>query len=331
MVQKQIAPVLVGQGMAGQAILKSLSIVSQMDPELNLLPARIFPRGDPPESCRSEETENVLFIANPSGLHAQFILNGAQNGFAAIAADKPVCVRPDEIPLLRDVPVPVTVFHGYRVMWGTRTIKEMIDAGELGEVFGFESRYWQSSSAQQAQNGAPEKRSWKNDLKLNGPSDTLTDLGSHVVDICLYLMGDKPSESKCWVSYQNAAAPFRDTHVHIFLKFAGDRRAMASISKIVHGATNDFEYTVLGAKGSATWRFLRPDEVEIGTGAKKSFIPRKGPMQSSGSSPFHGLGWLEGYVEITHQTLRMVSGLDSGPVPTLQEALAAMDVLLNAC
>jgi len=331
MTEKPIAPVLVGRGMAGQAILKSLAIVSQMDPDLNLLPVRIVPRGDPPASCRSAEADNILFIANPSGLHAQFILNGAQSRFAAIATDKPVCVRPDEIPLLRNIPIPVTVFHGYRVMWGTRTIKEMIDSGELGDVFSFESRYWQSSSAQRAQSGAPEKRSWTNDLKLNGPSDTLTDLGSHVVDICLHLMGEKPAESKCWVSYQNAAAPFRDTHVHLFMKFAGDRRAIASISKTVHGAANEFEYTVLGTKGTATWRFLRPDEVELGIGAKRSFVRRKGPLKSSGSSPFHGLGWLEGYVEIIHQTVRLVSGLDSVPVPTLEEALDAMDVLLNAC
>ena len=122
-----------------------------------------------------------------------------------------------------------------------------------------------------------------------------------------------------------------DTHVHLFLKFAGDRRAIASISKTVHGATNNFEYTVIGTKGTATWRFLQPDEVEFGRGGRTSILRRKTPMESSGSVPFHGLGWLEGYVEITRQTLRQVSGLDSVPVPTLDEALDTMDVLLNAC
>ena len=145
-------------------------------------------------------------------------------------------------------------------------------------------------------------------------------------------MPGKPVENHCWVSYQNSAAPYRDTHVHLLLKFSGDRRAMASISKTVHGATNNFEYTVIGTKGAATWRFLQPDEVEFGSGSKTSMIRRKTPMESSGSAPFHGLGWLEGYVEITRGTLRLAAGLDAGPVPTLQESLAAMDVLLrNAC
>jgi predicted dehydrogenase len=328
---KPVVPVVVGRGMAGQAILKSLAIVSQSDPDLNLLPVRMIPRGSPPVSGQSAQAENVLFIANPSGLHAQYILEGANSKFSVIAADKPVCVRPEEISLLGNIQIPVTVFHGYRAMWGTRTIKSMIESGALGDVFSFESRYWQSSSAQTAIAGSVEKRIWKNSPQLNGPLDVLTDLGSHVVDICLHLMAEKPAESKCWMSYQNSAAPHRDTHVHLILKFSGDRRAIASISKTMHGATNNFEYTVVGTKAAATWRFLQPDEIEFGSGNQTSIIRRQDPNESSGSLPFHGLGWLEGYVEITRQTLRLAAGLNTLPVPTLQESLAVMDVLLHAC
>ena len=152
---KPIVPVLVGTGMAGQAILKSLAIISQRDPDLHLLPTRVVQRGESPVAYISDQDANVLFIANPSGLHAALILEGSKKGFDAIAADKPVCVRPEEIPMLQGIEMPVTVFHGYRAMWGTRTIKDMIASGELGEVFSFESRYWQSSSAQTALRGVP--------------------------------------------------------------------------------------------------------------------------------------------------------------------------------
>jgi predicted dehydrogenase len=330
MKSKPIAPVVAGRGMAGQAIMKSLIFLAQADPELNLLPVRQAVRGIPLSSYVSENACNVLFLANPSGLHAQSILEGERAGFNMIAADKPVCVLPEELLRLQDVQIPVSVFHGYRVMWGTKTIKHMIDAGELGEIFAFESRYWQSSSAQSALKGSPEKRLWKNDIQLNGPSDTLVDLGSHVADICLYLMADTPLERNCSVSYWNSMAPHRDTHVHLYLKFAGNKRALASISKTVHGATNNFEYTVIGAKGTATWRFLQPDEVEHGFGSRISIIRRDAANSSSGTAPFHGMGWLEGYVEIVHQTLRQAAGLSSASIPTLKESLAAMDVLLNA-
>jgi predicted dehydrogenase len=330
MKNRPITPVLMGRGMAGQAVLKSIAIVIQTDPELELLPVRIVSRGDQLDRYVSGDYSNVLFVANPSGLHARSIAEGVKAKFSAVVTDKPVCVRREELASLKNIAATVTVLHGYRVMWGTRTIKQMIDAGELGEVFSIESRYWQSSSAQMALKGAPEKRTWKNDLHLNGPSDALIDLGSHVADTCLYLMGEAPAEGRCWLSYRNAPAPHRDTHVHVSLKFSRDRRAQFSISKTLHGATNNFEYTVIATKGAATWRFLQPDEIEYGTGNRTSIIRREIPNASSGSLPFHGLGWLEGYVEITRQTLRKVSGLVSVPVPTLEESLAAMDVLLNA-
>jgi predicted dehydrogenase len=330
MTNKQILPVLVGRGMAGKAILQSLAIIAQTDPELDLLPVCVAKRGEKLDAYISGNAGNVLFIANPSGLHAQFISEGIQAGFSAIAADKPVCVRPEELASLEKIEAPVTVFHGYRVLWGTKTIKSLIDSGELGEVFSFESRYWQSSSAQAAMKGTAEKRPWKDDPNLNGPWDALIDLGSHVADICLYLMSDIPVETRCWAAYRNSAAPHRDTHVHLNMRFKQDRCALASISKTVHGAANDFEYTVIGTKAMATWRFMRPDEIEFGSGGEKRILYRESANPSTGTLPFHGLGWLEGYVEITRQTLRRASGLDFTPVPTLKESLAAMNVLLNA-
>ena len=330
MKNKPIAPVIVGSGMAGKAIVQSLEIVAQTDFELNQLPVHMAERGVPLNSYLTSNALNVLFLANPSGLHAQSILEGVKAGFDAIAAEKPVCVRSEEIPLLTGIELPVSVFHGYRAMWGARTIKRMIAAGDLGEVFAFESRYWQSSSAQMALKNTPDKRAWKNDIHLNGPWDVLTDLGSHVVDMCLYLISGEPLESRCFISYRNSQAKYRDTHVQLHIRFEGSKSAMASISKTVHGATNDFEFTVIGTRGAATWRFLRPDEVEFGCGNQTSFIRRDIPNPSSETAPFHGLGWLEGYVEITRQTLRKLSGLDSTEIPTLNESLAAMKLLLNA-
>jgi len=327
MTDKPIAPVLAGRGMAGQAILKSLAIIAQMDRELNLLPVRIATRGTPLRSYVSDHVHNVLFLANPSGLHAKYIMEGAMAGFSAIASDKPVCVLREEAQALREISVPVSVFHGYRAMWGARTVKRMIEEGTLGELFAFESRYWQSSAARMALDHSPEKRAWKMDPALNGPWDALIDMGSHVADMCLYLMNDKPTEAHCRIAYWNSEAPHRDTHVHLCLEFARKRRALASISKTVHGAANNFEYTVIGSHGAATWRFLQPDEIEVGAGDRTSLVRRKESNSSSGSFPFHGLGWLEGYVEITRQTLRQVSGLSFIPVPTLKEALDAMEVL----
>jgi predicted dehydrogenase len=116
----------------------------------------------------------------------------------------------------------------------------------------------------------------------------------------------------------------------MWMSFPEGRRGLASISKTVHGSPTNFEYTVLGTKGSTTWRFGCPDEVEYASGNHTTIVRRERANPSSGTSPFHGRGWLEGYIEITHQTLRRVAGLSSAPVPTLEEGRAVMEVLLNS-
>jgi predicted dehydrogenase len=327
---KPITPVVVGRGMAGRAILQSLAIVSDGDKELDILESRIAERGQPFSSLMEAETANVLFLANPHGLHTSSIVQGIAAGYDAVAVEKPICVLPEELDALSGIHSYVSVYHGYRTLWGPRTIKGMIDNGDLGDVFCIETRYWQSSSAERALNKCTRTSTWKDDIRLNGPRDTLVDLGSHAVDMCLYFMKDDPIKSRYRLFYRNAASAHRDTHVHLCMEFPQDRRAICSLSKTLHGAGNDLEFTVLGTLGAATWKFLRADEVLFGTGNRSVILSREGPNPSSGSLPFHGLGWVEGYVEITRQTLRHVSGLASSPIPVLPEARRTMDALFRA-
>jgi predicted dehydrogenase len=157
----------------------------------------------------------------------------------------------------------------------------------------------------------------------------LIDNGCHWVDLAIYLMGEPARRGTAWLSYVNAEAPHRDTHVHLDLFFSGDRPARASISKTVHGAGNEFEITVIGSRRSASWAFLRPDVIEIGDGATRSALHRKDVSAGSGTRAFHGLGWLEGYVEIIRQTLLGLLGGSTAAVPTLAEGLQVMRTIFS--
>ena len=92
---KPLAPVLSGTGMAGGAIARSLDLVSRIDAGLRILPVRTVPRGESPARALRPDASNVLFLANPSGLHARSLLEGVRAGFDAIAVEKPVGTRPE--------------------------------------------------------------------------------------------------------------------------------------------------------------------------------------------------------------------------------------------
>lgn len=314
--------------MAAQALQKSLAILSLQHPDWKIQPPVLLKRGQNLE-VSSQIPNPVLMIANPHGLHAASILAGEKAGFRAIVVEKPACVNQQEAELLKSVRVPVAVCHVYRQMWGPQTLRRMMEAGEFGEIISIEGRYWQSSAAKKALDQKSNPHPWKNDPLLNGGSDALMDIGLHWVDTAAFLMGESNFQGRAWLSYANAEAPHRDTHVHLQLEFAGGCRALGSISKTFHGAANDFEIHVIGTKQSATWKFLSPDGIELGKGGSRTFLPRNENNLGSGQPPFHALGWLEGYIEILRQLFLELQGQGPGNYPRLENNLKVLKSLFN--
>ena len=322
----QITPFILGSGKAANAIMESLAVIPIAKQDTSILPVQRLKRGEPIE--HQGAVNPVLFIANPHALHAKAILEGEKAGFALIVCEKPAAVSLRQIEQLRNVRVPVAVCHGYRQMWGPQTLKEMIDADEFGEIISIEGRYWQSSTADQAMTGAAAQ-GWKNDPELSGPSDALIDIGSHWVDTALFLVGEPPDDVSLWLSYVNSAAPHRDSHAHLQMTFPDGTRALSSISKTVHGAPNHFEVNVIGSRKYACWKFLEPDQIEVGIGSERSFMVRNRLDIGAGHWRHHGMGWLEGYIEIIYQAIRNLDG-EALNYPTLSQSLGVMSLLLTS-
>lgn len=325
---KPITPFLLGTGSAGTAMTKALAVAKILHPELPLQTVVALKRGAGLAEVAQAENP-LLLVANPHGLHAEVLLEAERVGLRHVVVEKPAAVRPPEIEALRNLKLSAVVCHGYRTMWGPRTIASWLKEGKLGELIAIEGRYWQSSSAAQALSGKA-KDSWKNDRALNGDFDTLVDLGAHWVDLVLALNPAQPDLCEKHLSYLNAAAPHRDTHVHLTLGWKSGARAFASISKTWHGSGNDLELHVLGTKARASWYFQNPDELRFGVGADLHVIPRASAGDtSSRQAPFHALGWLEGYVEVLKSKVLQMIGAPHSPVPTLAEHLRVMQVLLG--
>ena len=326
----KIQPFVTGSGMSGKGMTKALAIISIVDPEIQLAPTVQLKRGQSLKGVIDKNFRPLLLIGNPHGLHAQTILEGIEAGFENIVCDKPVCVNKDDIPKLKKVTQDIAVCHGFRQQWGPQTIKKMIDAGEFGEIISVEGRYWQSSSAQWALNktGSSSSKDWKNDPKLHGPYDALVDLGAHYTDLMFYFAGGTPTKSTAWVSHVNSPAPHRDSHAWVEFQFP-KFRARGSISKTVHGTGNDLEIMILGEKKAVTWNMERSDVLKIAQGGKIDIVQKPGDKFGSQQPPFHGMGWIEGYIEIIHNYLMKMGGNTTATYPKLHESLKVMETLLS--
>ena len=331
----RVKPFIVGSGMSGKAIAKALAVIDIVDPDITVEAPTQLRRGQPLDGLIEGHEQPVLCICNPHGLHARYVIEAQRAGFRAIILDKPPCVNLDELAALRRLAaecgdqLAVAVLHGYRQMWGPQQMRAMIAGGELGDLIAIEGTYWQSSAAELAVATEPRPdKAWKSDVALGGPTDTCVDLGTHWVDLMMFLAGGRPEAAHTWLSHVNAPAPNRDTHVQVYLQFPACR-SLGSASKTVHGA-NHLDVSVLGSQRAVHWSFNNPDELRVGRGNQVTCMHRTAGRYGSQQPPYHGTGWLEGYTEVSHCFLQRLAGRDAPAHPTLTEALDVMEVLLTA-
>lgn len=317
-----------GSGRAALAIRRALAIVAINDPKIELGELHLVKRG---EKLRRPDPQqrSLLIIANPHGLHAESIIEGVAAGFEKIIAEKPAAVTLGEVQKLRAVEEhAVAICHGYRQSWGVQTLARLVREGKLGEVFSIEGRYWQSSAAQRAIQKTAPTMNWKNDPTLSGAFDVFLDLGTHWADLVSFLAGRLPTQIQSRRSFVNSEAPHRDTHLWLDLEFSGGLVSRGSISKNAHGHNNHLELNLLGSQGSAQWSFTRPDEILLGIGSEQKITVRPDARMGSQQAPFHGLGWLEGYVEILRGLLSPAS--HEANYPRLKESLDLIERLLKS-
>jgi predicted dehydrogenase len=324
-----ITPLILGSGRAGHAIAKSLSILNVIRPELNIQAPVWLERGTVLRAERARYENAVLCISNPHALHAKSIIEGDQAGFNAILCEKPAGVNRDDVLALRTVTTPTAILHVIRQTWGIQTLKQMLVEGQFGELISIEGRYWQASAAERAlqKSASVSPKGWKNVATLSGEFDTYLDLATHWVDAATFLAGQQPERILGWRSFANSEAPHRDTHVQLAIAYPAVR-GFGSISKTFHGATNQFDINVIGSKMSATWEYLKPDEIVIGEGRDRRIMTRKNNDFGSQHPAFHALGWLEGYIDIAAKLIDQVHQGQGQSYPTLTSSLDVLEAML---
>jgi predicted dehydrogenase len=325
-----ITPLILGTGRAGQAIAKGLACLKVMYPELDIEMPVWLERAASLASERKKYDQPLLCIANPHGLHAASLLEADRAAYPAILCEKPACVNLSELEKLRSITSPTAILHVYRQTWGIQKLKRMMNDGIFGDIITIEGRYWQASTAERALTkkiGAP---GWKDDTRLSGEYDVYLDIATHWIDTVSFLFGAAPERISGWRSFINADTPHRDSHVQLTIHYPKAGRAFGSISKTVHGSTNHFEVNVLGSLLTATWRFEQPDEIFIGEGRDRRVLTRKDIVIGSHNPPHHGMGWLEGYIEVTGNLIRHAFQDGTPNYPELHETLRNLESMFNA-
>ena len=178
---------------------------------------------------------DAVTITTPPQTRRELVLQALAAGVPTIA-DKPFAPDADGgralVVAAQDAGVPLNVFHNRRWDADIRTLAAVLRGGELGELWGVESRMDQDNAAT---------------LEVGPDAGLLRDLGSHLVDQMLWLLG--PARAVyAELDHVGSGGERTDCRFTVSLTHAGGVRSRVSASKVNH--IEDRELRAYGSGGS---------------------------------------------------------------------------------
>lgn len=337
---KRIRTALVGYGLSGR-VFHAPFITSNEDFELAAVvtgspdrqaivrvahpEARIYSTYR--ELWESQPDIDLVVLSTPPDTHAEYAGQALRAG-SAVVIDKPfVPTRRDALSLVTASAAagrPLMVFHNRRWDGDFLTVRGLIDSGELGEVFTFESNF---------EHWAPAATSaWKDQLPITQAGGVAYDLGSHLIDQALVLFGPVASVRSSLRTIRIGGG--NDDHARIDIVHESGVESRLLMSRVSRGLGPRFR--VLGTKGSFVSNDLDGQEPALEAGVRPGDA-------DYGVTPEAGYGLLEvdgpsgivrrrvptergDYPEFYRQAAQAIRRQGREPVP-VDEAIAVVEVL----
>jgi levoglucosan dehydrogenase len=156
-------------------------------------------------------------------------------------------------------------FH-FRWIPAIQEARRLIEAGLLGDVLGFHMRYYRSSNLRR-----DRPATWR---FTGAGSGVLVDLGSHLIDMTLHLLGPiaaVAAHTRTLVEQRPAAdgrlIPIESDDVAwLQIELAGGGRGTIEVSKLVPGAADDLRIEAYGSNGMLIFDTRDPNSLTVAEG-----------------------------------------------------------------
>jgi predicted dehydrogenase len=225
---------------------------------------------------------DVVDIVTPNDSHAEIAIAAAKAGKNVIC-EKPLARTGMEAKSMLDAVEAAGVIHmvafNYRRTPAVALARKYIEEGRVGKILSFRGTYLQDWSADP--NGP---LSWRFQKKIAG-SGAVGDIGTHVIDLARYLVGEIESVSalvKTYIStrpvqsggFDQLAASDKsgkgpraavdvDDEMLTLVKFAGGAMGSIEATRNAYGRNNFITFEIHGDKGSIAFNYERMDELEV--------------------------------------------------------------------
>lgn len=277
---------------------------------------------------------DLVDITTPNRWHAEMAL-------AAIAAGKHVyCEKPlapaaaearQMVDAARAAGVKTMVGFNYLKNPVTALAKEIIDSGEIGEVFGFAGHHYEDYMLDPATLVSP----WRLDPRSG--DGVVADLGSHIVSLARHLVGpvESVSADRQTVVGERTTSTGRPMRVEVadqvaaMLRFAGGAHGTVEASWVATGRKMALACEIRGSRGALAFDFERLNELRLYTtdqpvGREGFKLILAGPAHRDFANfvpaPGHQLGFNDLKTIEVRDLVEGIAAPDAAPWPDFAEA-----------
>ncbi len=233
---------------------------------------------------------DFVSIATPNHTHFEIAKAAVEAGFNVIC-DKPLTfdlAQAEELAKVVDASdVVFAVTHNYTGYPLIRQAREMILAGELGEIQATRACYIQGWLRTRLETEDQKQAAWRTDPKRSGAAGCFGDIATHAFNLTRYMTGLLPAQLSCHLRTFVEGRQL-DDYGTALIQYENGGLGTVTASQISHGRENDLTIEIDGTLGSLQWRQESPNEMIFRQNGQPHKIYTRDPnasfMNSSGSA-----------------------------------------------
>jgi predicted dehydrogenase len=212
-------------------------------------------------------TERIDFVsvATPNHTHFEIARAAAEAGFN-VMCDKPMTfdlAQAEELAkVMQRTGVVFALTHNYTGHPLVRQARDMVFAGELGEINAVRTCYIQGWLRRRLEKEKQKQASWRTDPNQSGAAGCWGDIGTHAYNLSRFVTGLLPDQISCTLKIFEAGRSLDDYGAAV-IRFQNGALGTVTASQITHGRENDIWIEVDGTKGSLEWHQEEPNKMWV--------------------------------------------------------------------
>lgn len=220
------------------------------------------------------ERIDFVSVTTPNHTHFEVAKAAAEAGFNVVC-DKPLTFNLAQAEELAQVVaktgVVFAVTHNYTGYPLVRQARDMVRAGELGEIQAVRAFYIQGWLRTRLETADQKQAAWRTDPKRSGAAGCFGDIATHAYNLGRFITGLLPEQISAHLKIFEPGRQLDDYGTAV-IRYQNGALGTVTASQISHGRENDLWIEVDGTKGAIEWHQEEPNKLIVRQNGKPNQI-----------------------------------------------------------